>query len=139
MSGQIGRQNDPKTPSAGKNSRFCYLECTFSPPRGVFSHTYFTPKSHVVKVAMLLFRLCAEERRFFCDKDWADFPRRPITDRDGGCEIPTGLRVLANTGRTCRNAALYGLRSFSYDVATGRKMCATQTHGAHLMWLLADR
>jgi hypothetical protein len=60
MSGQIGRQSGPKPPSAGKNVPFWYLEFTFPVPLGAFSHTYFVPKSHVVKVAMLLFRLCAK-------------------------------------------------------------------------------
>ena len=77
VSGQIGRQNGPKPPSGWKKFTFLHLDHTFSPPRGVFSHTYFTPKSHVVKVEMLLFRLCA--------KDWIVCLRQG----QGGFSAPT--------------------------------------------------
>ena len=105
MSGRIGRQNGPKPPSGWKKFTFLLRRvhlCTTS--WGIFIYLLL-PKLHVVKVEMLLFRLCAKDRADFCAKGRTNFPRRHITNRDGELVIYTGLRVLTDRGRShCEDA-----------------------------------
>ena len=79
-----------------KKRTFLVPRITFPVPLGAFSHTYFVPKSHVVKVAMLLFRLCAKGELDFLRQGQDGFSRRVRPNSYNKLALAAGLRILAN-------------------------------------------